>query len=247
MMDEKLEELEGKIVVPGDLVLEKKTNIILGDGLIERNGKIIAVKWGILKVSTIEENHEKTYLISIKSMRSPIIPKRGDLVIGEITNVGNTIAMLRMFFIIKKNKETGRYVIHYLPVPYQGLIHISYVIKPKAKRKLLKKQNKQEKHEYLFNYLAIGDIIFGEIIVDYTVPYGVMIKDVYYGVVAAKCTRCGNPLELKNYKGELTTYCNICRKPDPRKFSVLYDYQLYSTLFKLYKSRKYAYSTEAEW
>jgi len=246
MMDEKIEELEGKIVVPGDVVIEKQPNVLLGDGLIEKNGKIIAVKWGILKVSIIDGEHKK-YLISIKSTRKPIIPKRGDLVIGEITNVGNTIAMLRIFFIIRKNEETGRYVIHYLPVPYQGLIHISYVTKPKIKKKLLKKQNKYEKHDYLFNYLAIGDIILGEVIVDYTVPYGVMIRDVYYGVVAARCTRCGNPLELRNYKGELITYCSVCRKPDPRKFSVLYDYQLYSTLLKLYKSRKYAYSPEAEW
>jgi exosome complex component RRP4 len=70
--------MERKVVVPGEIIVEGE-DYLPGDSTEKRDGKIVALKYGLAE--------EQNNLIKIIPLSGVYIPRRGNVVIGEVENI----------------------------------------------------------------------------------------------------------------------------------------------------------------
>ncbi len=204
--------LEGSIVIPGDVIGEAE-NIKSGSGTTIVDKKIIATTFGILHYG------RERKLVWVEPIKQIKLPRKNDLVIGEVISSGSTIASIKTWFIIKKDKNSNRVIFIQLEKPFSANLHISQLgIRTEALSKVIK----------------IGDVILAKVIMNHTLPLNIAINNNLLGIVAARCSSCGAPLIKKQ-----GLYCEVCNRKEIRKISSLYDYEKFMTLIKTYKPKRY--------
>ena len=204
---EKIENL--KIVVPGEFLGDVR-EYIAGEGTYVSNGRIYARILGVVIYDTSKK------MVCVKPIKSPILPKKNDIVLAEVISSGDSIAQVKIYFVIKRRDKDLRFIP--LIPPFSGLIHISQL---------------GTRTESVSTLLKVGDKILGHVTIDAYPPFGVSLVGKSFGVVAARCSICGTPLIYR----ENDLFCPSCKKRNPRKISPLYNFEKFEELFRKYKEK----------
>ncbi|MHA1754412.1 MAG: exosome complex RNA-binding protein Csl4 [Candidatus Odinarchaeia archaeon] len=176
----------GSFVLPGDKlgVIEE---FLPGPGTFQENGVIYSSKIGIVLLDT------KAKKISVFPRTvKPLIPKRGDTVLGKITMVQGKKAIVTIVMVGDKILSSG----------FTGQIFIRQVT--------------GEFLDSLDDFFKIGDIIRANVIDDRDEIYQLSTADPKLGVIKAYCARCGTP--LRKFKKQLK--CDSCGNIEKRKTAV---------------------------
>lgn len=183
----------GNFVLPGD-ILGVTEEFLPAEGAYEEDGKIKSLVAGTVSVDM------KNKKISIKPRtKQPTIMRKGDIVLGQISDVRGQRALLRIEGI-KNNKRST-------PLNFSGGIHISQAQKGYVSK--------------LSDEFRIGDIIEARV----TKVLGVDNVDLTtaekeLGVVKAMCTNCRHYMKKMN-KNE--AICPNCGRKERRKMSSHYE------------------------
>jgi len=177
----------GSIVVPGEElgVIEE---FIPSVNVFELDGRLYSTI-----VGTVEIDFGKSR-ISVHHPRKPVIPKRGDFGIAQITGVRNQVANVFIYHL--RGKE--------LPIPFTGNLHIA-----NASRDYVRS---------MLDVVRPGDwcrieIIRGGIPANISIV-SPRISDL--GVVIGYCVACGGQLKVE-YKGSRRKiFCTNCGLRQPR-------------------------------
>ncbi|TDA32852.1 MAG: RNA-binding protein [Hadesarchaea archaeon] len=180
----------GTFVVPGTF-LSTVEEFLPGEGVYEEGGKVYASCAGLVLVDL------RTRKISVIPRSSPPVLKRGDIVLGEVEDVGPqrveiTIGSLRR----NENRQ--------LPPPRLGILHVSKVSKGYV-RDLEKK-------------FRVGDIVRAKVgeVGREIIQLSTAEDDL--GVILAKCFNCNTTLKVENLKmGKLK--CPVCKRVEFRKLA----------------------------
>jgi len=179
----------GKFVVPGDKlgVIEE---FLPGLGTYVSGGEIYSSVTGQIMI----DPSSKT--VSVNShVHSPIVPREGSIVIGQVSMVQDKIAVVQIFNIGKQHIPSGL---------FSGNIHISMVSQGFVKS--------------MFNALKTADIVLARVTNDKNASYQLTIADRDLGVLYAFCSRCSNLLMLKDHHLQ----CPICENVEERKIAAEY-------------------------
>ena len=177
---------EGTLVLPGDRIAISE-ELQSGEGTYEENGEIIAQVTGKFII-----NRNKMAALVKPATSVPLLLKKGTVVICEITQIGDSIAIAPILHVAgNKRQITGE---------RDAAIHISnisdsYIESIKAK-------------------FGVGDIIRAKVIQS-TPVVRLTTKDKELGVIRAYCKNCRNPLLKKKNLLE----CPVCGKDQDRKIS----------------------------
>ncbi|MEM2924501.1 MAG: exosome complex RNA-binding protein Csl4 [Methanocellales archaeon] len=180
--------MENKFVIPGDFIGTSE-EFIAGAGTYEEKGSIFASIIGYVKI-----NRRDRVVSVLPSANVPPVPKNGDVVVGRIVDLKNSMAVVEIARI--KGKEDRE-----IPSIAQGSIHISNV--------------KSSYVNELSKEFAVNDIVKAKVIDSRTMRLST--ADRHLGVVKAYCTRCRASLKRKN-----NTYiliCPRCERIETRKIS----------------------------
>ncbi len=177
-----------KVVLPGEVVGTSE-EYLPGEGTFEEDGKIIASRVGVVKYD------EKDMTVSMEALNPIVTIEKGDVVIGEVSAVRDTMVVIDIKKVEGKDREiTG---------DTTGTIHVSKVSQTYVKD--LKKQ------------FRIGDYVRAKVI---KARPSIQLTTAYpeYGVIKALCTRCRTPMVRKG----TMVYCPKCERTELRKISSLY-------------------------
>ena len=191
-MSDKLKVKRGQdLVTPGDRlgVIEE---FQAGRGTYTEKGVIYSRTLGKVVIDL------KRKRISVQpKTRVPPIPRKGSIIIGEVQQVQDKMATVKVLSI---NCEK-------LNRPYTAIIHVSYAV-----RGFLKS---------LHDAFRPGDLIKASIIGVENLPYQLTTASRNLGVIKAYCTRCGGSLTYR--KNRKILECEKCGKTERRKVSEEYD------------------------
>jgi len=134
--------------------------------------------------------------VYIKSIKSPVIPKAGDIVIGVVEQMRDELATINII-----GYDTNNLFKH----SFTGILHIS--------------QASETRIPTLYDVIRIGDIIRAKVLNNY-IPILLSIKEPRLGVIQAYCSRCGSPLIKSGDK----LRCSYCGNIENRK--IAFDYIL---------------------
>ncbi|MEM0085096.1 MAG: exosome complex RNA-binding protein Csl4 [Candidatus Methanomethylicia archaeon] len=167
-----------ELVFPGDFlgVIEE---FIAGDGVMEFDGSLFAIKFGRLKVDVREKK------IWIESKRSFLLPTTGDVGLGVVFDVGFESAGMKIHHI--EGKGTLRF-----PVTAYLRLHFA---------------SNKVKFNSMYDVVREGDIVRAVFLNSWR-PYNVSIRDDDLGVIFARCPYCLSPLFLKDNK-LICSKCNF--------------------------------------
>ena len=172
------------MVVPGEKL-----------GVIEEfaPGQSTYTNEGVIRSKTVGlANYDSTNRkINVFTKRNPAIPAKGQIALGEIRQVQDKIAQVKL---LQANDTKFKR-------PFSAILHVSF-----ASKFFLKT---------LHNAIKPGDIIIAEIIGDKNIPYQLTTNGRGLGVVQAYCSRCGSPLILD--KRQLL--CNKCKTTEQRRIN----------------------------
>lgn len=178
----------GQFVVPGDHlgVIEEFTP---GQGTYVEQGKIHA------KVSgrTLLDLQNKTVSI-YPLVRGAKVPRVGSIVTGQVSNLQNKTAIVRIFKIGKEH----------LSGIFSGLLYISDISTSYV--------------DSIHDACKPGDIIRAKVISEKNRIYHLSTTDKNLGVLYAFCSQCGHMLHQKRY----SMYCPNCGKIEKRRIAVDY-------------------------
>lgn len=178
----------GQLVLPGERlgVIEE---FIPDAGTYVKEGTIYSQVFGRVMLNLRDRR------ISVCSLpRRTTVPKVGSLVLGQVSNVKNENANIRIF------KIDGRSLSGF----FTGILHISDVQLTYV--------------ESMFDVCKPGDIARAKVISDKNRICHLSIKDKNLGVLYAFCSQCGYMLELKRQ----TMKCPRCGKIERRKVTLDY-------------------------
>jgi exosome complex component CSL4 len=182
------ERQSGQFVVPGDRlgVIEEFTP---GQGTYVEQGRIYA------KVSgrTLLDLQNKTVSI-YPLVRGVRVPKVGSIVIGQVSNLQNKTATIRIFKIGKEH----------LSGVFSGLLYISDISTSYV--------------DSIHDACKPGDIVRAKVISEKNRIYHLSTTDKNLGVLYAFCSRCGHILQQKRYR----MFCPNCGKIEKRRIAVDY-------------------------
>jgi exosome complex component CSL4 len=169
----------GDIVVPGDqlCVIEE---LMPGFGTYERDGIVYAATSGGVAIDL--KDRSIRVLEGDGSMRLAL-PVRGDIVVGEVTNAWEQRAEV---IIVKRNDED-------VLSTYVGEIHISNVT-----RRFVKSMG---------DVLRQGDIVRAAVLNTHEIPVQLSLVGPEFGVLGAKCVKCGYELTLTTYNNLICLRC----------------------------------------
>ncbi len=178
----------GQFVAPGDSlgVIEEFTP---GQGTYVDQGKIYA------KISgrTLLDLQNKTVSI-YPLVRGARVPRIGSTVTGQVLNLQNKTAIIRIFKI--KNEQ--------LSGAFTGLLYISDISTSYV--------------DSIHDACKPGDIIRAKVISETNRLFHLSTTDKNLGVLYAFCSRCGHNLQQKRYK----MYCDSCGNTEKRRIAVDY-------------------------
>ncbi|MCX8204283.1 MAG: exosome complex RNA-binding protein Csl4 [Candidatus Nezhaarchaeota archaeon] len=176
------------IVTPGDYVCAIE-EFSPGPGVYEEAGTVRACVTG-----TLSMDMERHVVSVIPMKKSPLIPRKGDIVLGVVSEIRKDVAEVDLYEVEGlKGFST----------PFKATLHVSE-IDVKFVDKVL-------------DVLWLGDILRARVL-SFRNPYPLSIKDEKLGVVLAFCSKCRHPLFLK--AGRLT--CPMCASQEQRKLSLNY-------------------------
>lgn len=181
---------EEKLMIPGDFIGTSE-EFIPGYGTYDENGNIYASTIGTL------DNNKKERIVGIipKTSVPPVI-KDGDIVIGRISDIKESIVLVDIACI--KGREDRS-----LANIDQGVVHISNV-----------------KDAYVSNLrheFSNRDIIKGKVIDSKTLRISTVERDL--GVVKAICSRCKTAMKKKGDKKDNFLECPSCKRIETRNLS----------------------------
>ncbi|MHA1212778.1 MAG: exosome complex RNA-binding protein Csl4 [Candidatus Heimdallarchaeota archaeon] len=174
----------GEFLLPGDNICTIE-EALPGEGTVADDGSILATVTG-----TVFNNKRKRTVSIFPRVRKPLVPKKGDIVIGQAVSVNKHMVALGVRYI---NGQTV--------VPtYSAIMHIS-----QCTRAYL---------ETMFDAIKEGDIVKGKVVDAHTIPiqYTTTYNDL--GVIYALCSVCGEQLRYLR-RGMLK--CDSCNNVEPRK------------------------------
>jgi exosome complex component CSL4 len=183
----------GDIVAPGDqlCVIEELSPSF---GTYEENGIVYSATSGGV---TIDLKDRSIMVLAANGSMKLSLPVKGDILIGEMTNVYEQRAEMR---IAKINDE----IVHNLSV---GEIHISNVT-----RRFVRSMH---------DVLGLTDIVRAMALNTHTIPVELSLVGTDLGVLHSKCTKCGESLLLTTHN---SMYCPRCEYRTTRE--VAQDYGL---------------------
>ncbi len=169
----------GDIVVPGDplCVIEEFTPSF---GTYEENGVVYAATSGAVAVDV--KRREIRVVNPDGSVRLSL-PIKGDVLLGEVINVYDQRAEVT---VVKRNDQD----IH---SPLIGEVHISNVTRRYVKS--------------LYDVLKPGDIVRARALNTHQIPVQLSLVGPEFGVIYAKCGKCGNPLTLTTPNNMICLRC----------------------------------------
>lgn len=170
--------------MPGDkiCVIEEA---LPGEGTYAENGDICATVTG-----TLFMDRKKRTVSIFPRVRKPLVPKKGDVIIGQAEGVNRHIVSVAVSILNGKKVEPS----------YSAVMHIS-----QASRSYV---------ESMFDAIKEGDIIRGKIIDAHTIPLQITTKYNELGVIFALCSKCGERLRYFR-RGALK--CENCSNVESRK------------------------------
>ncbi len=173
-----------ELLMPGD-ELATSEEYISGDGTYEDDGIIYAAIIGQKDFDEAEK------IAKVRGFNPPPILKPGDIILGEVTNVSNSIANVKI-----SGPEKGKVAGNNL----SGVIHVS---------KIKEEYIKDARHEY-----HIGDMIRARIEqIEPSIQLATNAEEL--GVLKARCFRCRGILSNKD--GSL--FCPVCERNESRKLA----------------------------
>jgi len=178
-------EKERRIVVPGDF-LGTSEEFTLGTGVYDERGNIYASLTGGVSIS------DKRVIEVIPKVETPPTPEEGDVVIGRIEDIRDTLAVVSIACVKGKEKRE-------VAASTQGIIHISNI-----------KNGYVTEVQHEFSYL---DVVKAKVIDTKALRLSTEGKDL--GVIKAICARCKGDLKRK---GNVLT-CERCKRVEARKIS----------------------------
>ncbi len=177
----------------GDLVVPGDVlgvieEFIADSGTYEEDGLILASIVGNVDVNT------KTKRISVIAKNKPITPVKGAIVFGKVSDAKKQLVDLTI----------GKIDSDELHTPITGTLHISCV--------------SESYTENMTDAYRIGDIVKAHIVDDKRQPCYISTVGHQFGVILARCTRCGAFLKRK---GRSTLKCasTDCENIERRKIS----------------------------
>jgi len=178
-----------KLVMPGKEIASTE-EMIAGEGTFEDKGKIRASRIGEVQID------EDSKVVSVRPATStPVRVKKGDVVIGEVREVRNSIVVVDIVQV-EGNKRS-------LYGDKTAVIRVAEISKRYVKDPLT---------EY-----RIGDIVRAKVTQDYP-NLQLSTKGSEFGVIKSLCVKCRQPLKLKGN----TLECERCGNRETRKISKYY-------------------------
>mgnify|MGYP001090434237 CR=1 FL=1 len=177
-----------KIVLPGDTVGTSE-EFVAGSGTYSEKGVIYASAVGI-----VETNKRDRTITVVPKTSTPPVPKVGDIVIGRITDIKGSVALVEIACIKGKEDRIASFE--------QAAIHISNV-----------KMREDGYVEYLDREFGYFDIVKARVIDVKTMRLSTVDKDL--GVLKALCSVCKVGLQRKGKVLE----CPKCKRTETRKLS----------------------------
>ncbi|MDF0591776.1 exosome complex RNA-binding protein Csl4 [Candidatus Methanocrinis natronophilus] len=178
--------MPSNFVIPGDVVGAAE-EFIPGEGTYVRGEFLRASTTGVTQFDSKDRSAKV-----LARTNAPVKLRNGDVVVGQITDLKESLAILRLGF--KRGCE-GR-PIHNT----EALIHISRV--------------KSSYVKDIRTVFGLRDIVKAKII-DATPTIGLSVVDDDLGVVKAYCGRCATPLKFDGKN----LVCNECQHVESRKMS----------------------------
>jgi Predicted RNA-binding protein (consists of S1 domain and a Zn-ribbon domain) len=177
---------DDKIVIPGDMVGTSE-EFLPGRGTYEENGNIYANTTGRI---AIDKRERSVYIEPVT--KTPPTPKEGDIVIGRVTDIKGSVALVELSRIKGAlDREIAGNT--------SAAIHISNV-----------KDSYVQDLQQEFGY---QDIVKARIIDTKNMRLSTVDKNL--GVITSHCSRCKSPLKYEN--GKLK--CPQCERRETRKIS----------------------------
>ncbi|MCW3135023.1 MAG: exosome complex RNA-binding protein Csl4 [Methanophagales archaeon] len=173
------------IVVPGDF-LGTTEEFTSGMGVYDEEGNLYASQIGEISIS------DKRVINVLPVVETPPILEEGDVVLGRIEDIKDTVAIVSIACVKGKEKRE-------IAAPTQGIIHISNI------KKGYVSELKQE-----FGYL---DVIKAKVLDVKTLRLSTEERDL--GVIKAICMKCKGDLERKGN----VLRCERCKRVETRKIS----------------------------
>ena len=178
-------EEDKRIVVPGDF-LGTTEEFTLGSGVYAEEGNLYASQIGKISISA------KRVIDVLPVVETPPMLKEGDVVIGRIEDIKDTVAVVSIACV--KGKETRE-----IAASTQGVIHISNV-----------KKGYVSELKQVFGYL---DVVKAKVIDAKALRLSTEGRDL--GVIKAMCMKCKGDLKRK---GNVLA-CERCKRVEARKIS----------------------------
>lgn len=163
----RLQELEGKIVSPGE-PLATIEEFLPEEGVYIDNGIIRAAIYGRVRVDI------KNRRIRVEPLKvAPKVPQRGGIYYGVVSGiVREDLALIKLVFDTQMERLSGTFT---------GVLHLS--------------QASDRRIESIYQVVRLGDFVRVQVISEY--PLLLSIKQPQLGVVMAFCSNCGAVLYRK--------------------------------------------------
>jgi len=181
-----MQETKSNFVLPGDFIGTSE-EFLPGSGTYEADGNVYAAN-----VGTVQINSKERSVSILPRTDVPPIPKVGDIVIGRVSDIKGSVALVNIARI--KGQEDRE-----IATPEQGAIHISNV-----------KNAYVKDIAYEFGY---QDIVRAKVIDAKTLRLSTDGRDL--GVIKAFCSKCTTALKRKGGKLE----CPKCKRMETRKIA----------------------------
>ena len=178
----------GDTVLPGDKlgVIEE---FVPGSGTYQEGGVIYAAATGTILIDT------KNKKVIVSPYTKPILPKKGDIILGLIEGVEGKRAYVTIAVIGEKA----------LPYPFSGIIFVR-----QATGRFL---------ESIYEAFAPGDMVRAVVTEDENGMYRLSTADEDLGVTRAFCSKCGAEIVRK----QKTLKCSSCGSIEQRKIAEDYE------------------------
>lgn len=183
-MEEKRRESE-KFIFPGERlgVIEE---FLPGQGTYVENGNIYSATTGYLQLDKINKEAQVH-----SRVRTPLIPKNGDIVIGHVSSVQDKTMSIDIFQIDDKIINTS----------FRGVMHVS--------------NTSQSYVKTLFDVFKVGDVVRSKVMSTMNRVFHLTTQGNDLGVIQAACSRCGDQLVIRNRR----LRCPSCHISASRKLA----------------------------
>jgi len=181
---------DDNFVIPGDFIGTSE-EFLPGYGTYDEKGSIYASA-----VGTVSTNNKDMTVAVIPKIVVPTLIEVGDLVIGRVTDVKDSVVLVDISGI--KGKESRG-----LDIAEQAVVHIS---------------NVKDAYVSQLNYeFGFRDIIKAKVIDSTNMRLSTIDKDL--GVIKSICSRCRAELKRKEGEKEGLLECPQCRHVESRNLS----------------------------